>query len=57
MVASGGKKSYTPVEQSYLVMTADAPNYALVSVTDNELVVNAYDAFGSVIDSFALMRE
>jgi len=57
MVASGGKKSYTPVERPYLVIADDAPNYALVSVTNSELVVNAYDAFGSVIDSFALMRE
>ncbi|MCL2163539.1 MAG: metallophosphoesterase [Oscillospiraceae bacterium] len=57
MAASGDKADYTPeTDQSYLAVTAPAPNFALISANDDTLTVTAYGSSGEVIDYFSLSR-
>ena len=56
MVASGGKTSYTPVERPYLMVTADAPNYVVVTVGADVLEGKAYNVLGKNIDHFYVIK-
>ena len=56
MVASGDKSYYSSAEYEYVVETADAPNYALMSISDDALSVIVYGVDGQIIDSFSIIK-
>ncbi|MDR0468787.1 MAG: metallophosphoesterase [Peptococcaceae bacterium] len=56
MAASGGKDSYAVDIADYIAVSADAPNYLLVTVEFDTLTIAAFDAVGRCFDSYTLMR-
>ena len=57
MAASGGKESYAPAGQPYIVTTADAPNFVRVSAGAETLAITACDAAGGTIEAFELFKK
>lgn len=55
MVASGGKGAYTVEDSDYIAISANAPNYLLVTADYESLSAVAYDASGTIIDSFSVL--
>ena len=57
MAASGAKESYSIVDGAQVALSADAPNYLLLTADSAALTITAYNGINEAFDTYALKRD
>ena len=56
MAASGDKSSYTVADRDFIAVSAEAPNYLLLTVNESSINIKAYDGNQKEIDSYRIQK-